>query len=262
MKYLSIVLLGLITFASCQKSIDVDLNEANPVVVIQANYTAEDSTVRVEVTETSNFFSGEDSPVINDAVVTITTQAGVSTVVPFIANGQYTLENYAPEFGTTYTMTVLANGTTYTATCKMLPVIDQQPVIFDSIPPGPFSGDGGYVVALTYQDPAAEGDFTSAHITENGERLNSLDDIVLNDDQFTNGNLLIRPLFVKLFDLGDTIEVELRTINEKVFDYYVELSSLTDPNSAAPANPTYQWENRALGFFNAYPSSRQSVVIQ
>ncbi|MFK7786658.1 MAG: DUF4249 family protein [Crocinitomicaceae bacterium] len=262
MKYLAIVLLGLITFASCQKSIDIDLNDANPVVVIEANYTAEDSTVRVRVTETSNFFSGEDSPTIDDAVVTITNEAGVSTVVPFVSNGRYLTDNYAPEFGTTYTMTVLANGVTYTATCDMLPIIDQFPIIYDYIEPGPFSGDGGYAVAVSYQDPAVEGDFTSAHITRNDTVYNELNDVVLNDDQFTNGNLVIRPLFVDLFDIGDSVEIELRTINEKVHDYYVELSSLTDPNSAAPANPTYQWENRALGFFSAYPSSRQSVIIQ
>lgn len=262
MKYLALILLGIITITSCQKSIDIDLNEASPVVVIEANYTAEDSTVRVLITETSNFFSGEASPVINDAVVTITNQASVSTVVPFIADGQYTLDNYAPEFGTTYTMTVLANDVTYTAKCDMLAMIDQQPVVYDYIEPGPFSGDGGYTVILTYQDPASEGDFTSAVITENDTLLNELDDLTLNDDQFTNGNLVIRPLFAKLFDIGDSVEIELRTIDEKIHDYYVELSSLTDPNSAAPANPTYQWENRALGFFSAYPSSRQSVVIQ
>jgi hypothetical protein len=261
MKYLALIL-GIIAVTSCQKSIDIDLNEADPVVVIEANYTAEDSTVRVIITETSNFFSGDEEPTIDNAVVTITNQAGVSEQVPFIADGQYTLENYIPEFGTTYTMTVLANGVTYTATCDMLTAIDQQPIIYDSIPPGPFSGDGGYVVALTYQDPPAQGDYSSAHITRNGKRLKKLNDIVLNDDQLTNGNLVIRPLFVKLFDSGDTVEIELRTINEKVHDYYQELISLTDPNSAAPANPNYQWENRALGFFSAHSSSRQSVIIQ
>lgn len=262
MKYLALILLGLVTFTSCQKSIDIDLNEANPVVVIEANYTAEDSTVRVRITETSNFFSGDAEPIIDNAVVTITNQAGVSEQVPFISNGDYTLENYIPEYGTTYTMTVLANGVTYTATCDMLPVIDQQQILYDYIEPGPFSGDGGYIVAVTYQDPAPEGDFTSVVLTKNGKELTELSDLVLNDDELTNGNFVVRPLFVKFFDIGDTAEIELRTIDEKIHDYYVELSSLTNPNSAAPANPTYQWENRALGFFSAYPSSRQSVIIQ
>lgn len=260
MKYLALIL-GLITVVSCQKSIDIDLNEANPVTVIEANYTAEDSTVRVRVTETSNFFSGDAEPTVDNAVVTITNQAGVSQQVPFVSNGSYVLENYIPEYGTTYTMTVESNGVAYTATCDMLPIIDQQPILYDYIEPGIF-GDGGYAVAITYQDPPAEGDFTSVLVKKNGELYSELNEMTLNDDNFTNGNLFIRPLFVDLFEIGDTVELELRTINEKVFDYYTELLSLTDPNGAAPANPTYQWENKALGYFSAHPSSRQTVVIQ
>ncbi len=261
MKYLALIL-GIIIFASCQKAIDVDLNKANAVTVIEANYTAEDSTVRVFITETSNFFSGESEPTVDNAVVTITDQAGNSQQVPFASAGWYTLENYIPNYGTTYTMTVLSDGTTYTATCDMLPLIPQQTVFYEYLEPGPFSGDGGYLVALSYFDPIEEGNFVSAILTKNDTLLSDLDDLSLLDDQFTNGNLVIQPLFVRLFDLGDTVEIEMRTINKKIFDYYTELTSLTDPNSAAPANPDYQWENRALGYFSAHPSSRQSVVIQ
>ncbi len=261
MKYAALIL-GIIALASCTKVIDVDLNEANPVTVIEANYTAEDSTVRVSVTETSNFFSNEAEPTIDDAVVTITDQNGVSQQVPFVANGQYVLTNYIPQFGTTYTMTVLANGVTYTATCQLKDMIPQNGIIYEYLEPGPFSGDGGYLVALSYQDPAPEGDYTSAYVTKNDTLYKELGDITLNNDEFTNGNLLLRPIFVDLFEIGDTIEIELRTIDKKIFDYYNELISLTDPNSAAPANPTYQWENRALGYFSAYPSSRQTTVIQ
>ncbi len=260
MKYLSLIFL-VITFASCRKAIDVDLNDANPVTVIEANYTAEDSTVRVFVTQTSNFFTTEDEPTVDDAVVTITDQAGNSQLVPFTSSGNYVLTNYAPAFGTTYTLTVFSNDVTYSATCKMLAIIEQQPIFYDYFEPGPFTGDGGYIVAVSYQDPAAEGDFTSALLSKNGKKLKNLNDITLNDDQFTNGNQVIRPLFVKFFDPGDTVEIELRTINKKIYDYYTELVSLTDPNSAAPSNPDYQWTNRALGYFSAYPSSRQTVII-
>lgn len=261
MKYLALIL-AIVAFGSCQKVIDVDLNDANAVTVIEANYTAEDSTVRVLITETSNFFSNEAEPTVDDAIVTITDQAGVSQQVPFISQGLYVLENYIPDFGTTYTMTVVSDGVTYTASCELKAEIDQLPIFYDYIEPGIFSGDGGYAISVSYNDPPAEGDYISAIITENDTLLGDLNDLTLNDDQFTNGNLVIRPLFVKLFDLGDSISIEMRVIDKKIYDYYSELISLTDPNSAAPANPNYQWENRALGYFSAYPSSRQNVVIQ
>lgn len=261
MKYVALIL-GIITFASCQKVIDVDLNESNAVTVIEANYTAEDSTVRVFITETSNFFSNESEPTVDDAIVTITDQAGNSQLVPFDSAGWYTLMNYIPEYGTTYTMTVLSNGVTYTARCEMHPLIPQESILYEYLEPGIFTGDGGYVAAVSYIDPIEEGNYTSAILSKNGKQLNKLNDLTLNDDLFTNGNLVIRPLFVKFFEIGDTVEIELRTIDKKIFDYYTELISLTDPNSAAPANPDYQWDNRALGYFSAHPSSRQSVIIQ
>ena len=261
MKYLALIF-GIIVFASCQKVIDVDLNEANPVTIIEANYTAEDSTVRVLITETSNFFSNEDEPKVNDAVVTITDQAGNSQQVPFVGEGMYILENYIPTYGATYTMTVLSNNVTYTATCQMLELIPQEPILYQYLEPGVFTGDGGNVAAVSYNDPSEKGNYTSAILSKNGKQLNNLNDITLNDDAFTNGNLVVRPLFVKFFEIGDTVEIELRTIDKKIYDYYTELISLTNPNSAAPANPTYQWENRALGYFSAHPSSRQTVIIQ
>lgn len=260
MKYLALIF-GLILFGSCQKVIDVDLNEADPVTVIEANYTAEDSTVRVLINQTSNFFSNEESPTINDAMVMITDQAGNSQQVPFTADGWYVLTNYAPNFESTYTLTVLHDGVTYTASCEMKTPIAQEPIIYDFIEPGIF-GDGGYIVAVSYQDPAEAGDYTSVVLSKNGKQLNKLSDLTLNDDLFTNGNPVTRPIFVKFFDLTDTVGIELRTIDQKIYDYYTELASLTDPNSAAPANPTYQWTNRALGYFSAYSSSRQSVIIQ
>lgn len=261
MKYLALIL-GIIAFASCQKVIDVDLNEANAVTVIEANFTAEDSTVRVVITETSNFFSNEDEPAVNDAIVTITDQAGNSQQVPFISNGNYVLENYIPQYGTSYTMTVLSDGVTYTARCEMLPLIPQEPILYQYLEPGIFTGDGGYIAAVSYNDPVEEGNYTSAILSRNGNQLNKLNDLTLNDDLLTNGNLVIRPLFVQFLELGDTVEIELRTLDKKIYDYYTEVISLNDPNSAAPANPDYQWENRALGYFSAHPSSRQTVIIQ
>jgi hypothetical protein len=261
MKYLALILV-IISFASCRKAIDVDLNEANPVTVIEANYTAEDSTVRVLITETSNFFSGDAEPTVDNAVVTITDQAGASQQVPFVTEGWYVLENYIPNYGTTYKMSVLSNGVTYTATCEMKALIPQYPIFYEYTEPGLFNGDGGYIPAITYDDPVEEGNYVSAIITVNDLLLSDLNELTLNDDQFTNGNLVVRPLFGTFFDIGDSVSIEMRTIDKKVYDYYTELISLTDPNSAAPANPDYQWENRALGYFSAHPSSRQWVIIQ
>ena len=63
--------------------------------------------------------------------------------------------------------------------------------------------------------------------------------------------------------LGDTISYEFRTVDKAIFDYTFQAADIAGgSNSAAPGNPITNWDNGALGYFNAYGVSRDSVVIQ
>jgi len=72
MKKLALLFSCTLLVFSCQKVIDVDLNESNPQTVIEGNYTAEDSTVVVRITNTSSYFNSDASQTVNNADVTIT----------------------------------------------------------------------------------------------------------------------------------------------------------------------------------------------
>ena len=263
MRNLAYILGIVVLAASCQKVIDVDLNDANQNIVIEGNYTGEDSTVRVMVTQTSSYFNNDPSPTVDNAVVTITDQNGVSTVVPGIGNGNYELTGYAPTYGTSYVLSVAAAGSSYSAACSM-----PSPVTLDSISyqylDGFFGADPGYVSLMNFQDPANTTDFYQIVITENGKTYDRIDEIQTQDDSFTNGNYIIRPLFLsELSQLGDTISYEFRTVDEAIFNYTVEAASISGgSNSAAPGNPTTNWDNGALGYFSAYGVSRDTIVIQ
>jgi len=257
-------ILGLVVLASaCQKVIDVDLNDANPNVVIEGNFTAEDSTVRVRVTSTSSFFDSEADPVIDNAVVTITDQNGVATTVPGSGNGNYVLTNYTPTYGTSYVLSVTAEGKTYSATCGLAAPVQIDPITYFYLD-GFFGSDPGYATLLNFQDPANQTDFYQIVITENGTTYDRIDEIQTQDDALTDGNYVERPLFLgELSQIGDTISYEFRTVDEAVFDYTIEAASISGgSNSAAPGNPTTNWDNGALGYFNAYGVSRDTVVIQ
>ncbi|OFZ10868.1 MAG: hypothetical protein A3D92_01090 [Bacteroidetes bacterium RIFCSPHIGHO2_02_FULL_44_7] len=262
-----LVAFSLLTLAlfSCQKVIDVDLNEANPQVVLEANYTAEDSTVRVRVSITSSYFDASTSPTVDNAIVTITDQAGNVITVPSVGNnGEYVLTNYIPQFNTTYTMNVLYNGVNYEAKCYL-----QQPVPLEEITyeftPGFFGLESGYFVYLRIQDEPEILNNYLIVLGLNGTPFSDLSDMFLQDDLFTDGNLLERPLFgaFELFQLGDTVDMELRSVDVAVYDYYNQVIGIASGGGgAAPANPTSNWNNSALGYFNAYGNSRRSVIIQ
>lgn len=261
-KLFYIFILGFVFF-SCQKVIDVDLNEANAQVVIEGVFTAEDSTVRVRVSLTSNYFDASTSPTIDNAVVTISDYLGNSTTINSIGNGVYELSNYIPIFNSTYKLNVLYNGVDYEAECDL-----QSPVALNDITyeytPGFFGLEGGYLVYLNFNDPAGIVNNYLIVLSRNGVESTDLTEYFLQDDLFTDGNLLERPLFGNdFYALGDTVGMELRTVDKQVYDYFNEVIGIASGGGgAAPANPTTNWNNKALGYFSAYGNSRKSVIIQ
>ncbi len=264
MKQLLFLSVIVALISSCQKVIDVDLNEANPKVVIEANYTAEDSTVAVVVSKTANYFGSNAPTKLNNAVITITDQSGVSTNVPLIGDGFYELNNYIPAFNSTYTLTVSVDEEIYSASCTLNPVVPLEDITYEYTP-GFFGSGDGYVSYLNFYDPANVINHYIVVITENGEELNKPAEFILQDDVLTDGNLVERPLFTgELFQIGDEIGFELRSVDEVIYDYYAELQSVAGggQSSAAPANPTSNWGNEALGYFSAYSNNRKSVIIQ
>lgn len=257
-------ILGLIVLASsCQKVIDVDLNDSNQTVVIEANYKAEQDRVEVIVSMTSSYFDSEASPVVDDAIVTITDANGISTTVPHILGGLYRLTQYTPNYDSDYTISVVVDGQTYTASCNLATPVQIDPITYQYLD-GFFGADPGYVSILNFQDPVDVVNFYQIVVSENDQTYDRIDEIQLQDDNFTDGNYIQRPLFFnELSQLGDTIMYEFRTVDKVIYDYTEEAASISGgSDSAAPGNPTTNWDNGALGYFSAYGATRDTVVIQ
>jgi hypothetical protein len=260
MKALILLTLIIIGFTSCEKVIDVDLNEANPVIAIEGSFSAEDSTVRVKISLTANYFGTNQPASVSDATVTIIDQNGITSSVPLIGDGYYELQNYIPSFNTVYTLNVVHNGQSYSAQCKLFSAVPLNPLSYEYFPSF-FGSDPGYAVFLNFDDPIGIENYYQIVLTKNDTTLNTIPDYYTQDDQLTDGNTVSRPLFT-LFDIADTIDLEFRSIDKKVYDYINEIQATIGGNSSAPANPTSNWSNKALGYFNAYSSSKGSIIIQ
>lgn len=258
---LLICLSSMLIFGSCQKVIDVDLNDADAKIVIEANFQASDSLVNVKVSYTSSYFDAYSQNTVDNAVVIITDGNGVNTVVPSIGNGNYSVSNYNPTAGMTYSISVSHDGTTYTSTSKLesaLTMLAPRAVFFEQ---GFFGEEGGYLVFFKFNDPVGKGNYYNVIYRANDTLYNQVQDFVLGDDDLTDGNLIERPIF-EYFEVGDTVSFELQAINKRVYDYYIELQTIAGgQSSAAPANPYYFWSNKGLGYFSAYFSSENGIKI-
>lgn len=253
----SVVFIFVIT--GCRKEIDVDLNDANPKVIIEANYIATDSLVRVKVSLTSSYFDVFESNVIDNAVVTIQQEGGTEIVVPLVGNGVYELSNFPPVFGSNYTVTVTHDGVEYVANSALLPVMELLPSYLEFQEASLFS-DEGYWIYYSFQDPAGLGNCYKLIPTYGGVRYDKYNEFAKGNDKLTDGNLIERPL-IETFQLGDVVILELQSINQTVFQYYTQLSSASSGFNAAVGNPDYLWTNNALGYFSAYGYSLDTVVV-
>lgn len=252
MKQLIYIIAALaVGFTSCQKVIDVNIDNAPPKVVVQAEINENLGTWvllsrSIELDKDNNF------PPISGAIVTIADDAGNSDVLAETDKGTYYGNNITGVPGRTYTLTVNVDGETYTAVSTMPQRID-----LDSVTARPFSGFGDAVdfLVIHYDDPQKQGDYVRAKVWIND---NLVPDLFLEDDDFVNGNYREATLFSGEYDLvnGDDIAIELNTLDKEVYDYFVELEEVSGSSQiASPSNPVTNIKGGALGYFSAQTSS-------
>jgi hypothetical protein len=261
MKNLIYFLVVLFLF-SCQKVIDVTVDDADENIVIDAFYDANASYVNVKITRSRALFSGEDFEVIGGAEIDITTSNGDVYELTEIETGTYVLTNLSPDFNSTYVMKVLVDGQTFEA-AAFLP----SPIPLDSLTqefqPASLFGEAGYIIYMNLTDPGGE-NFFRAIRTVNDTLLMDVGDQFLFDNGFTSGNAITVPFFGSRYQPGDVIQVDLRSYSKEAAQYYSDLFALAGDGgqSAAPANPRSNWSNDALGLFNAYGYDSQTITIE
>lgn len=247
---LTVLLAG--AFVSCEKVIDVDLNENDPKVVIEARFTAGETTSYVQVTRTLNFDESGPYPPINNAVVTVIDNLGNAQVLTFLAGGYYQTNGYPVVEGRSYTVTVTVDGTTYTASSTVPTAVEIDTLTILDISFGP---DTLHALVPNRLDPAGIANYYQFDIYQNGLRV---DGIYLQNDDFTDGIVVEQPLFGGEFESGDTALVNMYCIDQPVYNYFF---ALLQNETATPANPTSNFSGGCLGYLSARTKSTATVVI-
>ncbi len=271
-KYSLAIICTLIIFSSCQKVIDVNLNDANPAYVIEANLYEGNHDFKVKITQTTSYFGTDAPPDVNNAEVKLIDQQNTSYAVPSTGNGWYILPNFNAIANSTYKLLVTADGKTFEANAQ-LPLHTQIDSLsyekfngFGGGPGGPGGGKEELILMTThFQDTIGIKNFYRILVTKNDTLQNKPFDTYLVDDKIRDGQYFDAPLFTTFFKTGDTVNIELLSMDDKAYDYLTTLSDIItgDANtSAAPANPNTNFSNGALGYFAAFNSSKKSIRIK
>jgi hypothetical protein len=247
------------TLFSCQKVIKLDLNTADPRIVIEAAISDQPGPYSVKLTRTVNFDQSNVFPAVTGATVKLHDDAGHAETLTETSPGIYQTATITGTPSRTYTLEVTAQSKTYTAVAKM-----PQPVPIDSL-----NAQKGFFrdaknVHVFFKDPAG---------VENWYRFieiineTPITDINITEDILRDGQNIDAMIFTPEEDSlvsGDSVTVLFQSIDPGSYDYFRTLIPLTqggDPG-AAPANPKTNFSNGALGYFSVYAESRKAIIIE
>ena len=260
----------LILLSSCEEIVEVELDNADPQIVISAVITEKGHQSSVNVSKSRDF----NSEVVFDYKqyernykVVIINPNGDSILFTDFDPPYHNWDFVAiPE--TEYSICVTYNSITYEATSyfpkpisiKELKVKKKKNHITDK---------SYYELHCFFQDHPGIEDFAKLSVSIKGKRLNQ---IFTYNDRLTDGNLIDYAEFYfeeeHQIQPGDEITVHLVTIDEINYKYFETLKSAIASsggipiNQMTPSNPVSNWSNGALGYFSACSRDYKSIVVQ
>ncbi|AZA83169.1 DUF4249 domain-containing protein [Chryseobacterium lactis] len=266
MKNTFLIILSLFLVTSCQKEINLDLDDQSGKIVIEGNITDQTGPYIVRITKSVAFTKQNQYPAVAGAQVVVSDNTGQTETLQYVGNGQYQTTSFVGAPGKTYTLKVQAEGQQYTAQSTM-----PQPVDFEGLSQDSFKfGDKtSYTLLPIFTDPSVLGNRYLFSFT-----INNLSKKYINvfSDNLNNGLPNQRPLILPNDDNdgadhevkpGDTIHVEMQSIDNNIFTFYSALLDLSGAGGGVtPSNPPSNISNGALGYFSAHTESTKSFVIQ
>jgi hypothetical protein len=262
---LSLIVMATMFWIGCQNVVSIDLNKADPHLVIEGDISDQPGPYTVQLTKTGNYFEPAlVFPAVSNALVIVSDDAGQRDTLRQGTPGVYQSSNLIGATGRSYTLDVITGGIEYKATSSM-PV----KVLIDSIYETP-RGTAGYDIYVAFKDPPESGNYY--RLNARSSALIPADSIDgrryrLYTDKLTNGNEMAERIRAgRNVQKGDTITVELLSIDKVTYDYYSTLRDILSSDRAAtslsPANPNTNLSNGSLGYFAAYTIDTKKIVIQ
>lgn len=263
-KIIGLLVLAVISF-SCEKVIDIPLNEAERKVVIEGNLYDVLAESSIKVSKTGSVYDDSGFDKISGATVVVTDDLGGSFTFEEDANeaGTYIDTLFIAQPNRVYSLSVTTSDGVFTAESST-----NSPIAFDSldfeIQTGGFgqtAGDTNYFVFYNFTDLAEEENYYRAiPVLSSGEESGTY---YLSDDKLFNGNTFRQPFFAETIEPGDTLITYLLSMDNAAYTYYTTLGSNQDggPFSATPANPVSNIEGGAIGHFSAYMTDVEMIIF-
>ncbi len=251
-----ILITNLLSLASCEKIVQLNLNNSISTIVIQGNIYDLQGPYYVKISKSVHFDESNDYPPVTGARVEITDNINQTEVLSEPTPGTYVTSKIRGVQGRTYTLSVKKDNDTYKSSSTMPYAVKIDSLYFAV---SPFSGEK--VTTIKFNDPPYSVNFY--RIVYYINTIQQKEFYILDDDLFQGAmvryGLQSRGSNIKLVK-GDNITIWLESVDKGVYEYF-RTAGRENGQSTSPANPVSNISNGALGYFNACSVRKISATV-
>lgn len=231
-----LIIIGLLN--SCTDVIDVNVPNGGARLVVDASIKWQKGTLgetqTIKLRESTAFFDKNPDVPVSGASVTVTKENdGSIFVFADQNNGSYTATDFVPELNASYTLEILYNGNTYTATETLIagPVINRVEQITEE-----GFGETEIELQVFFDDP---GDIKNYYLGEFTPTNLPLPSLAVINDEFTDGNENFIESDNENYAAGRTVSINVYGISQRYYDYINILVQQygSDENGPFPITP-------------------------
>lgn len=258
-----VAIFTIILLTACEEVIDIDLNSSDPVLVAEGVIDNE-SPAWIRLTYTTDYFETEQAKFEQGASVIISDNSGNSETLEYVSDGLYQGVNLIGINNDQYTITIIIDGVEYKASSKLFPPSEILSVSFEKNENQRPGQDESYIITIHFTDDPSTNNYYLFKYWINGEvETNSY--YLVDDAYYENtGEIEYSPTRL-IFELGDTVMIELYSIDKETYLYYSELNDTGGGmmgSSSTPYNPKSNFGSAVMGYFAAWTKVEHHATVE
>ncbi len=261
---LLLILLGIF---SCEEVVDVELEESEPRLVVEASILWEKETTGhfqiIKLTTTAPFFA-DSTPPAEGAEVSVESENGILYIFEELEPGFYINNVFEPELNKSYDLEIIYKDQVYTASESLIPVSSLEYV--EQSTGGGFGGEDIELRAYYFDPPDVDNYYFFRFFYEDLS-------IQISEDEFTDGNLTFAYFSNEDLVPGEEVELEIQGISKRFYEYMFILRSQAGTNGGGPFQTqpttvrgniinTTTPDNFAFGYFRLSETDLLEYTIQ
>ena len=259
----AVVMIAFLSVA-CEEVIELDLNSANPMVVVEGNINI-NTPAWVKITYSTDYFDAEKPNVEPNATVIITDSDGQSETLEYAEDGLYQGHELLGKANTHYTVTIEIDDLEYEATTTLNAPSEILEVSFEeTIMQKPGQDSTSYTISMNFTDDPVAKNYYMIKFNSNG--INAVNSYFLVDDiSYGNAGLIEYTPLRSNFSANDEVIIELFSIDEDTYIYYSEMNNSNGDSmlsSSTPFTPNSNFGSNVLGYFAAWSRVDFQVTVE